>query len=162
MDITWMAELLTVPNAAAVFITAFLALITKKMYPTFSKFKNLIDDIGGEDARPGVAARPGLMERMAGVETSQTTQHETLARLEIEQRAQGSKLEIVRHEVEFNNGSSVKDAAVRTEKDVAAVKEEVLEIKDVVSELKLYIYPNATAIASQQMTVEVYPSKGDK
>ncbi|MDX3237193.1 hypothetical protein PV392_16245 [Streptomyces sp. ME03-5709C] len=48
-----------------------------------------IDDFYGEEARPGVPARPGLMERMSGME---------------------ERLAAVYHEVFPNDGGSLRDA----------------------------------------------------
>ena len=59
---------------------------------------------------------PEMAVEISALTIGQRTQAETLAH-------QNDQLAIIKHEVEFNNGSSVKDAVVRTEKvanDVAA------------------------------------------
>lgn len=70
---------------------------------------NFLDDWEGRPERPGKDREPGVMERLKVLEDTQAAQGSTLA-------AQDGILETIRHEVEFNNGSSVKDAVVRTEK----------------------------------------------
>jgi hypothetical protein len=59
---------------------------------------HLVDDLIGEPERPGVEGRPGVMERLAGIE---------------------DRLGAVEHEVQHNNGGSLKDAVRRTENAVA-------------------------------------------
>lgn len=66
------------------------------------KFVNMLDDWSGESARPGVAHRPGVMERLAGLETS---------------------VEVIHAEVNYNHGGSIKDVVDRIEKDVSALHE---------------------------------------
>ncbi len=55
--------------------------------------------------RPGVPARPGLMERLTVVEEKQDAQAEAIA--------------VVRHEVTTNHGSSLKDAVKSIDRTVA-------------------------------------------
>lgn len=62
------------PLAAAVVAvlsggSAVLTFITVKVWPFVRKLNHFVDDVAGEPARRGVPARPGLMERMATVET---------------------------------------------------------------------------------------------
>jgi hypothetical protein len=64
------------------------------LWRLFQRIDDLMDDLRGSPARPGVAARPGVMER--------------LQRLEYEVAA-------VRHEVTDNSGGSLKDAVKRVE-----------------------------------------------
>lgn len=61
--------------------------VVKKVWPVFRKVVHIVDDVIGEEARPGVEARPGLMERIATIE----------------------------HEVRPNGGGSIKDAVDRIE-----------------------------------------------
>lgn len=73
--------------AAGGAVTAVWAAL-RKIVPFLRKVGHLADDLVGEPERPGVPARPGVMERMASLE---------------------DKVEAVRHEVEYNHGSSLKD-----------------------------------------------------
>lgn len=78
----------------------------KKRWNT--RIGNFFDDWEGRPARPGKDAEPGVMERLKVLETTQSDQKQTL-------KDQDGVLETIRHEVEFNNGSSVKDAVSRIE-----------------------------------------------
>lgn len=97
-------------------IGTFLALVAKtvKSWRAFKKrwrtrVGNFLDDWEGRAARPGHDREPGVMERLKVLEETQASQGNTL-------KAQDDVLETIRHEVEFNNGSSVKDAVTRIEK----------------------------------------------
>ncbi|MFE7462427.1 hypothetical protein ACWFMI_24560 [Nocardiopsis terrae] len=70
---------------------------------------HLVDDLIGEPERPGVEGRPGVMERLGKIE---------------------DRLGDVEHEVKHNNGTSLKDAAKRTEDAVNALTERVDELAD--------------------------------
>ncbi|QDG61250.1 hypothetical protein [Pseudarthrobacter sp. NIBRBAC000502771] len=61
---------------------------------------------------------PEMAVEISALTIGQRTQAETLAH-------QNDQLAIIKHEVEFNNGSSVKDAVVRTEKATAALGEKL-------------------------------------
>jgi hypothetical protein len=78
----------------ALFLACFLVW---KVAPVVRKWSRFIDRVTGvpEDPKTGQKEILGIFERM---------DH------------QDAVLETIRHEVEFNNGSSVKDAITRTEK----------------------------------------------
>lgn len=83
-------------------LTWFLALVAFALlairgWKLLGSLKDFMDDVKGEPARAGVPARPGLMERVGSIETS---------------------LAQVKHEVLPNTGTSLRDAADRTEKKV--------------------------------------------
>lgn len=61
----------------------------------FRKVNDLIDDLIGEPARPGVSRRPGVMERLDNIEK----------------------------EVKLKNGSSLKDTVINLKADVYDLKE---------------------------------------
>ena len=69
--------------------------------PIAKKVDEFFDDWNGEKERPGVPGRRGVMER----------------------------LDTIEHEVTFNNGSSVKDSAQRTEKSVARIEKSQDDLK---------------------------------
>ncbi|WP_284984315.1 hypothetical protein [Arthrobacter sp. efr-133-TYG-118] len=130
---------LTSPQLIA-FISAFAALVGTviaivKAHAAWRKWKsgwkhrigNFLDDWEGRAARPGVDREPGVMERLKVLEDTQASQGETLA-------TQDKTLETIRHEVEFNNGSSVKDAVVRTEKGQ----------KELAAQLEAHLKPGPT------------------
>lgn len=74
----------------------------KWVIPFARKISHFVDDVAGEPARPGIPARPGLMERLSTVEAKQDEQTKAL--------------EVVRHEVTTNHGSSLKDAVKKLER----------------------------------------------
>jgi hypothetical protein len=90
-----------ITGACTVF-SAFILWFFRKGLPAVRKFWRVIDRMVGVPAENGHPAQPGLFERM---------DHQD-AKLE----EQSGVLETIRHEVEFNNGSSVKDAVTRIEK----------------------------------------------
>lgn len=89
--------------ALIVMVTA-LSMIAKFVWPVIKKWADLADDLMGEKARPGVPARPGLMERMATVE---------------------EKTESIHHEMFPNSGGSLRDAVDRQEQATARVEEKL-------------------------------------
>lgn len=96
---TWLTDLIVLaPWLAAVGVLVWVAV---KVWPFVRKISHFIDDVAGEPERPGIPARPGLMERLATVEAKQDEQGDALA--------------VVRHEVTTNHGSSLKDSVRRLE-----------------------------------------------
>lgn len=91
---SWITDL--IPVAPWVAAIAVLAWVGFKIFPSLRKIMHFIDDVAGEPARPGVDARPGLMERVTSIE--------------LKQDEQADALEVVRHEVTTNHGSSLKDS----------------------------------------------------
>ena len=73
--------------------------------------KDFMDDIRGEDARPGVPARPGLMVRLSSLEERSQQTGDKVDEMSV-------SLAEVRHEVLPNTGTSLNDAVSRTEKAV--------------------------------------------
>lgn len=71
------------------------------------KLVHMVDDWFGEEARPGVPARPGVMERLQTMDDS---------------------IVQIQHEVNFNSGKSIKDAVHRTDENVAQVAGDVTEV----------------------------------
>ena len=89
-------------SATAAVLGGFLLWFLRKGVPAIRKFWRVIDRMVGVPAEGNHPAQPGLFERM-------DHQDATL-------QEQSGVLETIRHEVEFNNGSSVKDAVTRIEK----------------------------------------------
>lgn len=108
---------------AMLWIAAAGALITLvvKLWKPLKAFIDFLDDVKGEPGHPGVPARPGLMERMSAIETSQTA-------IEGKVDAMSTSLSQVRHEVLPNTGTSLRDAADRTETKVDALAEDMATV----------------------------------
>ena len=91
----WISDVIAVaPWLGAFFFAGF---VIWKVGPVLRKWSRFIDRVIGvpEDKKTGQPAVPGIFERL---------DH------------QDGVLETIRHEVEFNNGTSVKDAVTRVEK----------------------------------------------
>ena len=93
--------------ALIVLIIVLIAFV-RVVWPVLKRWADLADDLLGEKARPGVPARPGLMERMASIEG--------------EQKRQAVDLALVKHEVLPNTGTSLNDAVRRTEAHAKALE----------------------------------------
>lgn len=69
---------------------------------------HMTDDWFGEEPRPGVEGRPGVMVRLQNIERAQAVT--------------GVKVSSIEHEVNFNSGMSIKDAVHRTDKAVIGLR----------------------------------------
>jgi septal ring factor EnvC (AmiA/AmiB activator) len=125
-------------------ILGALFMLVKTVAPYIRKWMQLADDLNGTPARAGVPARPGMMERLASLDGKHEEQNAAIQDIKKEQTEQGKKLETIRHEVEFNNGSSVKDSAIRTENDVKAVRAEIEAVKGTVEAVRNLLEPGST------------------
>lgn len=70
------------------FIIGLMVKVWKTFRPMFVGVREFLEDWRGEEARPGVPARPGVMERLATTE---------------------DKLDAIDHELHPNSGSSFRD-----------------------------------------------------
>ncbi|MHB1491478.1 MAG: hypothetical protein ACYCTH_13445 [Cellulomonas sp.] len=113
----WLADTTASGVVTLVALVAAVYLLVKRVHPRARRFVHLIDDLAGEEAGPGVPARPGRMERVATVErVSSDNRHsmqEMLARFEPVEAA-------VLHLLP-NRGHHVADSTKRTEEMVRAV-----------------------------------------
>lgn len=99
-----------------------VAWITKVM-PQLRAIMHALDDLRGEEARPGFDARPGVFERIKVVEDGHTDIRRTLTE-------QGKVLADIQHHVKPNSGSSSYDALLREIKAVRAVAEDTSQRMD--------------------------------
>lgn len=76
---------------ALVALMAVIAFLWAKVWPVVSRFVHFLDDFIGEKARPGVPARPGVMERLQALEEA---------------------LDEIRYHVQPNGGRSAHDRLV--------------------------------------------------
>jgi hypothetical protein len=88
----------------------------KNLKPPTRGLNHFLEDWNGEEERPGVAARPGMMVRMGNIEDSQkaTETHQTKADTFFEKY--GPIIDKLDHEMHPNSGSSMADAVNRTER----------------------------------------------
>lgn len=106
----WLNELMTPATIGVIGALIFIGWLVYKAWPLVRNVSHLTDDMVGEKARPGVPARPGLMERMAALEEQVNTIH---------------------HETRPNGGGSMNDAVRRIERkqsvDGAALSRHIAE-----------------------------------
>jgi len=114
----WISDLIAVwpllgAIATALFILSFL---WNKWGPGIRTALRVLDRLTGvpADARTGQVEVLGLFEWLKQLNDGQDAMKKIL-------EEQDEVLETIRHEVEFNNGSSVKDAITRTEEEVGKI-----------------------------------------
>lgn len=93
----WVEQLTVGEVIGLVAGTALMVTVLAKTWRLFGRVKDLLDDLAGEPERPGVPARPALMQRVATIERG---------------------LADVHHQTHPNSGSSIKDTVNRTESKV--------------------------------------------
>lgn len=99
-----------------------LTWVAVKLFPVVRKFVAFINDVAGEEARPGRAARPGLFERLESIETTQ--------------QDMVKKVNVVHHEMFPNSGKSMRDQNNRIEAKVSADYKEIGLLKEAVEYLR--------------------------
>lgn len=107
----WIATLLAIAGGVATIGGAVVAI--RQATPVVRTVIGVFNDFAGEPARPGVAARPGVIESLSNIKATQTAQGAQLASVTDE-------LGKVRHELHPNSGLSLRDAVDRMEKAVTA------------------------------------------
>ena len=134
----------------------FLAVLLKM--PRARQIGHILDDISGEAARPGVPARPGLMERIQSVEAltaeahvaaTEARQHAEQARSAaeanaLENGAISSQLVIVVNAVaqlQSNSGSTMFDAIRRVEADTAAAAGRAIPPQATINDHHAHVVP---------------------
>ena len=106
------------PDHAVFLIGAILALgvtlgtFGRSSWRWLRRLSHFIDDVTGEDARPGVVRRPGLVEQ---VDLLRQRQEEIAV---IAEKA-ATDVAIVRRELTTNGGSSVKDVVNSTSRKLS-------------------------------------------
>lgn len=56
---------------SVVIVSICIVTVTVKLWPFIRRFNFLVSDLQGEKERPGVPARPGVMERLESIEENQ-------------------------------------------------------------------------------------------
>lgn len=105
--ILWVLFIVAIFTAVSVFLW--------KAFPIVKKFIVFVNDVAGEDARPGFPARPGLFDRIHSIETTQN--------------AVADKVDRVHHELFPNSGKSLRDQTNRIEQKVSADYREITKLK---------------------------------
>jgi hypothetical protein len=97
--------------------TVILGFIVKRLWPGVRALFRLLDQLTGvpENKRLNRKAEPGLFEILAHQNETLAHQNATLENQDASIEEMKGTLAVIRHEVEFNNGSSVKDAVIRVE-----------------------------------------------
>lgn len=105
MNPEWVAALV----ALVVAVAAGLGWAVRWAWRVLRRVVHFLDDYSGQPARDGLAARPGLMARLGGVE-------ELLAKVVAETTP--------------NGGGSMRDEVARTARDVADIKSEQAKVRE--------------------------------
>jgi len=105
-----------------ILLAAGIILAMVKGFPVIRKFVAFVNDVAGEEARPGREARPGLFERLQGIEYTQ--------------RQVATKVNLVHHELFPNSGKSLRDQTNRIEEKVNLDYREIASLKQSVQRLE--------------------------
>ncbi len=109
----WLASVALGQVAAVVAAVAAAWAALRSLQRTLEPARQFLSDWTGEDARPGVPARPGVMERMARTEDMQAQ---------------------ILKSVGPNGGGSMHDAVYRTEKALASLTDTVTALSATLDE----------------------------
>lgn len=118
-----------------VLLVAAILLGVVKAFPVVRKFVTFVNDMAGEEARPGFPARPGLFDRIRSIEITQQSVSDKVDSIEIAQKDMAGKVEKVHHELFPNSGKSLRDQTNRIEAKVSADYREIGKIRDAVGDL---------------------------
>ena len=118
-----------------VLLVAAILLGVVKAFPVVRKFVTFVNDVAGEEARPGFPARPGLFDRIHSIEITQQSVSDKVDSIEIAQKDMAGKVEKVHHELFPNSGKSLRDQTNRIEAKVSADYKEIGKIRDAVGDL---------------------------
>ena len=118
-----------------VLLVAAILLGVVKAFPVVRKFVTFVNDVAGEEARPGFSARPGLFDRIHSIEITQQSVSDKVDSIEIAQKDMAGKVEKVHHELFPNSGKSLRDQTNRIEAKVSADYREIGKIRDAVGDL---------------------------
>jgi len=118
----WISDTIDIaPWLGAILALLFaVSWLWQKVAPTLRRWGRILDRLTGVPADPhtGQPEVLGIFERMDRTDRMMVEQTATLTKQDAVMVKQNEVLETIRHEVEFNNGSSVKDAITRTEEQV--------------------------------------------
>lgn len=118
----WITDLITAsPFLGGIAAAGFILFIAAKyLKPPSKGIEHFLEDWNGEPERPGVPARPGMMQRVANIESSQTVTATHQIKADAFFEKYGPIIDKLDHEMHPNSGSSMADAVNRTEKALKA------------------------------------------
>ena len=102
-------------------------LVRKWVWPLLRGVGYFLRDWAGEPVRPGVKAKPGVMEMLSELSSSQQAIAGNQVELEEQHRQLGRQIAEVRHEVTPNSGGSAHDKLSREVREVRDALSQVLE-----------------------------------
>ena len=109
----WITTFLAIAGGVATLCGAVIAV--KQAIPIVQTIVGVFGDLAGTPARPGVEARPGVIESLANIKATQDAQGVQLAELKDTLTEQGRELAGVKHELHPNSGLSLRDSMDRVE-----------------------------------------------
>lgn len=112
----WVPDVSVQEIVGASIALVLVATVVRKLWPGVRRVMHLVDDLAGESERPGVPARPGLMERMAAVEDGQSDMSE--------------KVDVIHHEVLPNSGTSLRDEVTRNTEGIKSAHDRIDQLVD--------------------------------
>lgn len=118
----WISDTISVSPVLGgiVFAIAIVLWAWKNLRPPTKGIEHFLEDWNGEPARPGVPPRLGMMQRVANIETSQSTAAGLQAKTDLWFEKYGPIIDKLDHEMHPNSGSSMADAVNRTEASLKA------------------------------------------
>lgn len=119
----WVSDLIAQDPAGVALVVGVLigvvvvaTVVLRMLWRPVRRLMHFIDDVAGEEERPGQDARPGLMERIAAIEDKQTHVERFVAATEAHREETGRTLDKIlddvaasRHQLGPNGGRSVLD-----------------------------------------------------
>ncbi len=113
-----LSDIIIIAAVLAAIIAIFKAF--RSLNTLMNKFNHFFDDWYGEDARQGFEARPGVLTRLADLETNRLVSEVTLN--DIQETVNKIQTQ-VEHELNHNGGGSTKDAAHEALKVARAIQQ---------------------------------------
>ena len=107
-----------------IFVASVMAAMTviivfiSKGFKIVKKFIHFLDDFIGEEERPGSPARPGVSERLTGLE-------DTVKDINIKFHEMNEKVIFIEKELHPNHGTSMRDAVDRIQMRIDLVEEKI-------------------------------------
>lgn len=126
-----LSSLLTVEAAAVAAALGALGAAVAKVWPVVRRLARFLDDVHGEPARPGQAARPGWGERLTRIEDGQDDTRRRLERVESGQIATLARVvrvesttERVRAQTENSHSTNLRDDLDKIDAKVTELHEQ--------------------------------------